>query len=393
MIEERSANSTKVFLIIVVCALISFGLCMLYSTSGIDWKPEGPALDNTALKKQLTFIFVGACVAVFLHYFDYRTLCRMSRIFMVIIGLLLLYLAIAHALKQNLPLVRSIKGAYRWIKLGPISIQPSEFAKIAIILYLADYFQRNNRYNGTFWKGFLKPSIPVAIIGMLIIAGGSLSVTMITGTLVLALLFVCGVRLRYLFAIMLSGVGLFYAVAKMSPERMSRITSFLDPEAVAQGEGYQLWNSLLALGSGGPYGRGFTDSRMKLEYLPEAHNDFILSIVGEELGFVGLCVVICLYLAFLYATLKIAAQATDYRGMIVATGLGLGVCLHGMVNIGVISGALPTTGVTAPFISYGGSSMLSALISVGILMSVARESENAELEENPEEFEAQEQGA
>ena len=392
MIEERSPNSTKVFLIIVVCALISFGLCMLYSTSGIDWKPEGPSQDITALKRQLTFIFVGAFVAVFLHYFDYRTLCRMSRIFMILIGILLLYLAIAHAFKQNFPLVRSIKGAYRWIKLGPISIQPSEFAKIAIILFLADYFQRNNRYNGTFWKGFVKPSLPVAVIGLLIIAGGSLSVTMITGTLVLALLFVCGVRLKWIVAIIASGVGLFYTVAKLSPERMSRITSFMNPEAVSQGDGYQLWNSLLALGSGGPYGKGFTESRMKLEYLPEAHNDFILSIVGEELGYVGLCLVICLYLAFLYASLKIAAQATDYRGMIVATGLGLGICLHGMVNIGVISGALPTTGVTAPFISYGGSSMLSALISVGILMSVARESESA-AEAGIEDFEVQEQSA
>ena len=392
MIEERSANSTKVFLIIVVCALISFGLCMLYSTSGIDWKPEGPILDNTALKRQFTFIVVGAMVAIFLHYFDYRTLCRMSRIFMIIVGLLLLYLAIAHAFKKNFPLVRSIKGAYRWIKLGPISIQPSEFAKIAIILFLADYFQRNNRYGGTFWKGFLKPCIPVGIIGLLIIAGGSLSVTMITGTLVLALLFVCGVRLRYITAIIASGIGMFWLITKLSPERMSRITSFLNPEAVAQGDGYQLWNSLLALGSGGPYGSGFTNSRMKLEYLPEAHNDFILSIVGEELGFVGICVVIVLYLLFLYASLKIAAKATDYRGMIVATGLGLGICLHGMVNIGVISGALPTTGVTAPFISYGGSSMLSALISVGILMSVARESESAE-EAGVEEFDVQEQSA
>jgi cell division protein FtsW len=182
------------------------------------------------------------------------------------------------------------------------------------------------------------------------------------------------------------GVGMFVAMINIFPERMRRITSFLDPEAVAQGEGYQLWNSLLALGSGGPYGQGFTESRMKLEYLPEAHNDFILAIVGEELGFLGLCAVIILYLAFLYGSFKVAAEATDYRGMIIATGLGLGICLHGMVNIGVISGAFPTTGVTAPFLSYGGSSMLSALVSVGIIMSVARETERAKLE-GLEEFE------
>jgi cell division protein FtsW len=383
MIADRSVNSVKVFLIIVVCTLLTFGLCMLYSTSGIDWRPEGPVIDNGALKKQLTFIFLGGLFAVFLHYFDYRTLCRMSRVFMIIVAIMLLYLAVAHLLKKNLPMVRSIKGAYRWIKLGPLSIQPSEFAKISIILFMADYYHKYNRHSGNFLRGFVYPCLPIAGIGLLIIAGGSLSVTMITGALVMGLLFVCGVRLRYLITVAASGIGMFWMVAKFSPERMRRITSFLDPEAVSQGEGYQLWNSLLALGSGGPFGKGFTASRMKLEYLPEAHNDFILSIVGEELGYVGLCAVIVLYLAFLYASLKIASQATDYRGMIVATGLGLGVCLHGMVNIGVISGAFPTTGVTAPFISYGGSSMFAALISVGIIMSVARESEKAEIEGTP----------
>ncbi|MCH2205962.1 MAG: putative lipid II flippase FtsW [Lentisphaerales bacterium] len=359
---------------------------MLYSTSGIDWRPEGPEIDNKALIRQLTFIAIGGFTAVFLHYFDYRTLCRMSRIFMGIIAVLLLYLAIANALKKNLPMVRSIKGAYRWIRFGSLSIQPSEFAKIAIILFMADYYHRFNRHSGTFLRGFLVPCIPVGIIGFLIIAGGSLSVTMITACMVMGLLFICGVRMRWLALVAAGGIGIFYSMINIFPERMRRVTSFMDPEAVAQGEGYQLWNSLLALGSGGPYGRGFTESRMKLEYLPEAHNDFILSIVGEELGFVGLCVVILLYLAFLYGSFKIAAEATDYRGMIVATGLGLGICLHGMVNIGVISGALPTTGVTAPFLSYGGSSMLSALISVGIIMSVARESERAKLE-GAEEFE------
>jgi cell division protein FtsW len=386
MVEERSINSTKVFLIIVVCILLTFGLCMLYSTSGIDWRPEGPTIDNKALLRQLTFIAIGGFCAVFLHYFDYRTLCRLSRLFMIIIAVLLLYLAIANIFKVNLPLVRSIKGAYRWIRFGSLSVQPSEFAKIAIILFMADYYHRYNRHSGSFLRGFIYPSIPIGVIGALIIAGGSLSVTMITGTLVVGLLFVCGIRMRYLITMGAVGVGMFVAMINIFPERMRRITSFLDPEAVAQGEGYQLWNSLLALGSGGPYGQGFTESRMKLEYLPEAHNDFILAIVGEELGFLGLCAVIILYLAFLYGSFKVAAEATDYRGMIIATGLGLGICLHGMVNIGVISGAFPTTGVTAPFLSYGGSSMLSALVSVGIIMSVARETERAKLE-GLEEFE------
>ena len=354
---------------------------MLYSTSGTVWNSNGPEIDNTSLKKQLTFIILGAGAAVFLHYFDYRTLCKISIYLMGVVGLLLLYLALAHLLKTNLPLVRSIKGAYRWLRLGPISIQPSEFAKIAIILFMAEYYHRNNRHSGQFWKGFLKPCLPVLGMGFLIIAGGSLSVTVITGAMVFGLLFVCGVRMRYLALVAACGFGLVWGVTKISEERARRIASFTNPEAVAQGEGYQLWNSLLALGSGGSFGQGFGESRMKHEYLPEAHNDFILSIAGEELGFAGMSFVVILYMLLLYAIFKVAANAADYRGMIVATGLGLGLCLHGMVNIGVISGALPTTGVTSPFISYGGSSMLSALISIGIVLSVAREAENAEEQE------------
>ena len=214
MVEERSINSTKVFLIIVVCILLTFGLCMLYSTSGIDWRKEGPVIDNNSLIKQMTFIAIGGCCAVFLHYFDYRTLCRMSRIFMGVIAFLLLYLALANILNKNLPMVRSIKGAYRWIRFGSLSIQPSEFAKIAIILFMADYYHRFNRHSGSFVRGFLIPCIPVGIIGVLIIAGGSLSVTMITGAMVVGLLFVCGVRMRYLAFIGLLGVGLLLWLLK-----------------------------------------------------------------------------------------------------------------------------------------------------------------------------------
>jgi cell division protein FtsW len=376
--HEESSSSLKIFLIITVVSLISFGVCMLYSTSGIDWRAEGPVINNSALKKQLTFIGVGTFCCIFLHYFNYRFWCRFSKHLLGLVALLLLYLALGKLLRIDLPLVRSIKGAYRWILLGPVSLQPSEFAKIGIILFLAEYYHRHKMSSGELWKGFLRPSLTVGGILFLIIAGGSLSVTMITGMLVFCLFFICGVRLRYLFLVVGAGIGLVWGVMQISPERMRRFTSFQNPEAVSQGEGYQLWNSLLALGSGGTYGRGFTESRMKLEYLPEAHNDFILAIVGEELGFLGLCGVIFLYLLFLYASLRIAARAPDYRGMILASGLGIGISLHALVNIGVISGAMPTTGVTAPFISYGGSSMLSALISVGLLLSVARESEAAE---------------
>ena len=167
--------------------------------------------------------------------------------------------------------------------------------------------------------------------------------------------------------------------SKIIPVRMARFESFLTPEELSSGKGYQLWHSLLSLGSGGWSGQGFSESRMKNEYLPEAHTDFILAIVGEELGLICILFVCLFYLAFLVSSLRIAGQAQNVRGLVLGATLGCTVVQHAFVNMGVICGLLPTTGITAPFISYGGSSMVSAFfISVGLLLSIDRKTSGRE---------------
>ena len=210
----------------------------------------------------------------------------------------------------------------------------------------------------------------------LILLGGSLSAAAITGCVVLALLFIAGVRLRFLVLTTALGVALVATALLISPERRSRITSFRHPEREQAGSGYQLHASKLALGSGSWTGLGFTKSRMKQQYLPEAHTDFIVSIVGEELGFVAVMSLVLTYVALVGVGYWVAANAPDREGTLIGAGVATSLAVHAFVNISVVSGFGPTTGVTAPFISSGGSSMIASLIGIGLLLSVSRRSED-----------------
>ena len=273
----------------------------------------------------------------------------------------------------RLPLVRGpTKGSFRWLQVGFVSVQPSEFAKPAVILFLADYFGRRARHVAEFRRGFLRPMLAAGSILGLIFLGKDLSVTVITGTVVFVLAFVAGVRLRYLTLLAAAGLILVLLALQSSPERMRRLTVYRAPEEAQHREGYQLWNSQLALGSGGWTGLGFTRSRMKQFYLPEAHTDFIVAIVGEELGYLAVASLILTYCLLLATTVWIAVLAADRQGLLLASGVGLSIAVHAFVNISVVSGFGPTTGVTAPFLSYGGSSMIASLLGIGLVLSVSR---------------------
>jgi cell division protein FtsW len=224
-------------------------------------------------------------------------------------------------------------------------------------------------------RGFLKPMVAVGFVAGLILLGGDLSSTAITGWVIFGLAFVGGVRLRYLFIVLLAGLVMAGTAIKLSPERISRITSYRNPEEVQATDGYQLWHSQLALGSGGWRGLGFTNSRMKRYYLPEAHTDFIVAIIGEELGFLGVASLVILYAGLMTSAFWLAALAPDREGMLICTGVALLLGLQALVNVSVVSGFCPTTGVTAPFLSYGGSSIVASLLGIGLTLSVSRISE------------------
>ena len=359
---------------------------MLYSTSYATYGQE-------LIQRQLLWLALGTIGAFVIRYVDYRLFARFSPLLLLLLGGSLLYLALANLCYDAdvipktwfgyLPLLADspTKGSYRWLHFGFASVQPSTFAQVAIILFLADYWNRHARHILEFWRGFAKPLGGIGLVVLLILSGGDLSTTVITGALVFALSFIAGVRLRYLMLALCAG-GLVAGMAIMhNPERMSRLTGFRDPQLHKYEEGYQLWSSQLALGSGGWTGVGFTESRMKQNYLPEAPTDFIVAILGEELGFIGVMALLAGYAAFFIVACRIAAAAVDRTGMFIAVGIGMSTVLHAFVNLSVASGYGPTTGVTAPFLSYGGSSLVVCLAEVGLLLSILRISGKQTLEE------------
>ncbi len=368
-------KTARGLLLVIVTLLLLFGVVMLYSTSYT-------AYDDSILRKQLVWIMLGASGAVTTRCLDYRLLGRHAKTILAVVALLLAYLGIAAVARKvpglpgifhDMPLVGDpVKGGFRWLRFGGFSIQPSEFAKICIIIFLANYFGNNTRRIGEAWRGFALPVGTACLVVGLIFMGKDFSTSVITGATVYAVAFIAGVRLRYLLIMLLLGIVFSGIVLKTSPERLRRIKSFRDPEMLQKDEGYQLWSSQLALGSGGLKGRGFTESRMKHMYLPEAHTDFIVAIIGEELGFVAVACLVIAYFGLVVVTFWTAMLAVDREGTLLCSGIGLLLGLQAFVNIGVVSGFLPTTGVTAPFLSYGGSSMIASLCALGLLLSVGR---------------------
>lgn len=409
------------FLLILVATLLVFGLIMLFSTSYATY-------GNEKLKLQGAWIVVSAAACLLVRRIDYHVFCRHSLLVVGLVTGALLYLATAYlsfkAAQIRFPLTSVVKGAVRWFQFGPVRLQPSEFAKIAIILFLANYYGKNSRYIREFKRGVLIPLGLMGVVAGLVLLGGSLSVTVITVLTIIAVVFVAGVPLRWMSPVLLAlaaggllvgtlvftsslpehpemaastetapdagstaateqteqeeqapnavAAGLYKLAGIAGEERKSRITCWLDPESKQNGNGYQLWHSILALGSGGLEGLGFTNSRMKKFYLPESHTDFIIAIVGEELGYLWVCLVIAAYALLTLIILYMAGRAADREGSLICTGIGISFGLHAFVNIAVVSGFFPTTGVTAPFISYGGSSILAAGIGLGLILSVSR---------------------
>ncbi len=384
-------------LLLLVAVLVAFGIVMLYSTSYA-------AFGQKILVKQISWILLAGVGALVLRKIDYHVLCRHSWIWLLLVGAPLGYLGLAHCLGgYQFPFTGGVKGAFRWMIFGPIRLQPSEFAKIAIILFLASYYARKEDVVLDGKRGVVYPMIPVGIVMVLVLLGGSLSVTVITGSMVFFMAFIAGVRLRYLTPVVLAvAVAVIAAVLITRPEtarpplrsapaaarvtgaqpphseidrRLDRIRAWRYPDDYQRSRGYQLWHSFLALGSGGWGGLGFTHSRMKQRYLPEAHTDFIVSIVGEELGFLVILALVLAYLLLALSILWLAGLAADPEGRLICSGVGLSLGLHAFVNLGVVSGVLPTTGVTIPFLSYGGSSIVASGIGIGLVLSVSRISE------------------
>ena len=276
-------------------------------------------------------------------------------------------------------------GAKRWIDLGFISFQPSEIAKIGLIIFFASFLTKNKERLGEMWKGFFCPIIYylLPVIGILVIVQNHLSATILIVMIVAVMMLMAGSKLKYFLTFGTAGVTagittlLLYAkITGKGAFRIARLITFLDPFAYKQDEGWQVVQSLYAIGSGGLFGVGLGNSTQKYSYIPEAHNDFIFSIIAEELGFLGCAVVIILFLLFIWRGILIAMKAPDMFGSLIAAGITTMVGLQAIINIAVVTSSMPNTGMPLPFFSYGGTSLLILLASVGILLNISRASKS-----------------
>jgi cell division protein FtsW len=343
-------------LAVMVMAMTFFGLTMLYSTS------FGFGAGEKMFLKQSLWAGVSVVAAATVYLLGYRRCLALSYPLLAV-GAVLLVVALFSAER---------KGAHRWIPLFfGANIQPSELAKLAVALTVARYAALRPRGGRQFAEAQWRALAAVGGVIVLVLAGRDLGTTVLLVMAVGGILFAAGIRLRWLLPLPLAAPVALVCIKWLSPVRWDRIISFLDPEKYQQDIAYQLWNSILALGSGNWLGLGFTQSRMKALYLPEAHTDFIVAIVGEELGLVAILALMGGYALIFIFGLVISVRAADRPGMLLGFGLTLLLTMQAMINLGVVSGALPTKGMPAPFLSYGGSNLVMSFLAIGLLLSIA----------------------
>ncbi len=361
---QRAPRGARMVLFLTI-VLIAVGIGMIYSASAVMAQKK---FGDSAyfLKRQMLWLAVGMVVLIVVARMDLRTL-RKCAVPLLLIGLLGLILVL-------LPSVGvTAKGARRWLRIGALTIQPAELAKVGVILYLAHYLAKKGERMGDFRFGFLPPLVVTGTLIALIVVEPDLGTALVIGLVTLGLLFVGGARLGHLALVGLAALLPLYFLIARVPYRRQRILSFLDPWNDPTGAGFQVIQSFLALGGGGPIGVGLGEGRQKLFYLPEPHTDFVLSALGEELGFVGTAAVVLLLGLFVAKGIEIAMDANEPFSRYLALGVSFLVGFHTLVNVGVITGLLPTKGLPLPFVSYGGSALVVNMIGTGILMAVSRD--------------------
>jgi len=352
-------------LFITVYLLISIGIIMTYSASAI-YAQHVYGNSSYFLTRQVIFAVIGT-FAMLLTAVIPITFWKKNARLVILLAILLMVLVF-------LPGVgRSAGGARRWIKLVVFNFQPVEFAKLAVCIYLADYLSRKHQYirNGSLTI-FFPPMLLVGSLCVLSLAQPDLGSCFIMFLIATLLFFIAGIRLRYVGTAVLFFLPVFYFLVVRVPYRMSRVVAYLNPWEDPQGSGFQIIQSFLAFGMGGVHGVGLGQSTQKLFYLPSSYNDFIMSIVGEELGLAGVFFVMLLYVVLFFSGIMIAERSRSDYNRLLAVALTLLIVLQGIINMLVATGLIPTKGLPLPFVSYGGTSLVFNLMAVGLLMSTDR---------------------
>ncbi|ADU30849.1 stage V sporulation protein E [Evansella cellulosilytica] len=353
-----------ILLIAATLSLLVIGLIMVYSASAV--MAEQNFNDSFFfLKRQLFFAILGVVAMLFMMNVDYWSWRSLTKVIIIVCFILLIVVLI-----PGVGLVRG--GARSWLGVGAFSIQPSEFMKIAMIFFLAKYLSENQKYVTTIKQG-LVPTLGLVMVAFALIMLqpdlGTGAVMVLTSVVII---FVAGAQIKHFAFLGILGLVGFVGLIISAPYRLQRITSFLDPWQDPLGSGFQIIQSLYAIGPGGFLGLGLGESRQKYFYLPEPQTDFIFAIVSEELGFVGGAFVLCCFAVLLWRGLRIALYAPDLYGSLLATGIIGMIAIQVMINIGVVIGLMPVTGITLPLLSYGGSSLTLMLTSIGVLLNISR---------------------
>lgn len=361
---DKKASDYKLFLIVLV--LIGIGIIMIYSSSAmIAYENFGDSYYY--LKKQLLWFLIGIFFILITVNIDYHFWEKISKPLLVF-GLILLGVVLIPRASKEIGIAR------RWIEIAGFRFQPTELIKLIIVIYMAGSLSRKQREIEVSFSAWFQDLVILGIVCGLVVLQPDFGTAVILGGTVFIMFFVSGVKIVHLLSILLPCVPLLYFLIFSSPYRLKRVMTFFYPWQDPQGAGFQIIQSFLAFGSGGTFGLGLGGSKQKLFYLPEAHTDFIFSIVGEELGFVGALAVIIIFVGFILRAGRIVFKAKDSFGCFLSLGILTVIGLEFLVNIGVVLGLLPTKGTPLPFISYGGSSLIFTMASVGILLNISKES-------------------
>ena len=356
---------SSIFLIVMI--LVAIGIIMIYSASAI-YADSATGDSLYYLKRHLIYLAIGVMMMFAVMTIDINKL----RIYAKPVILLTIFLLIAVLIPH---IGRTTAGARRWFRVGIVNFQPSELAKIAIIVYIADFVSRRGIVMKNLLRGYLPALIVLGAVVGLVLMEPDLGTAITVSLIVFILLFAGGTRVSYIWASILASLPVLYMLLFRVAYRRKRIMAFLNPWLDKRGTGFQIIQSFVALGSGGLFGVGLGQSRQKLFYLPASHTDFIFSIIGEELGFIGTASIVILFGLFVWQGMKIVFKAAGTFERLLSLGIVSLIALEAIINIGVTAGALPTKGLPLPFISYGGSGLIFHLAAIGILLNIAKNSE------------------
>jgi cell division protein FtsW len=362
--ENRKTIDWLLFLTTLV--LVLFGFVMVYSSSYPDGYYNFKGNGFFFLKKQIVAGVLGFVAMIITSFIDYRIYRKLNKVFLGIIILAGLSLFTSVGTTAN--------GAQRWIRIGGISIQPSDIIKVTAIVYMAYFLEKKNKSIKKFGRGYIPVLIMIGVFSGIIIIQNDLSTSFVLALTLGVMYLSAGANILHIFLTMIVGAsGLAYFIIN-EPFRKLRLVSFLDPFKYKLTIGWQVVQSIYALGTGGLFGLGLGKSRQKFFYIPESYNDFIFSIIGEELGFIGCFIVIIFYIVIIWRGFRIAINASELFGTFLAVGITALIGIQALVHIAVVTSSMPPTGIALPFISAGGTSLMIFMTSMGILLNISKNS-------------------